>query len=576
MNSQQLAASQQQAAAQQQQQGGYDDPMGLQQMPPHMMPQSPQMMQQQQYDMQLGMHPGMQPGMQPGVTQQQYYAMQQPGVMHPGMMQGMPPGMLQPGMHQGMPQGMQPGMMQQPGMQYDPMPPSENGSANGSQGGGGSEAGRGGRGGKGGGKGGGRGGGDGKGAKNKDFARDQGKDGKTIAGRAMIKNPEDRTPEEHAAVNALHAKQLEEDRVALTARKRKEEKEELEFDQRLLRDEGGGGFNGKFGRAGAGAPLRNNDGTVNSKRQVFSGNDCVDADLLDPTVDAAQTAYGGQRSSRQQQRRRPSAGGGGGGGGGRQYSEGGGGARPMTAESNKEKNWNATEMPHLRLADIVGMITQKIYARARNDTDVKRTVLSAFRQFDSGATTADGGSGSSMTQEQLHKTVRAFFDLSLTGSQMDDLFRYVDTNSDGLIDYQDFLVAFTKRDGGGGLAAIANEGAAAYASAMRGRGDHIAGAGVRGTRGLRSREERDGGGRGKRHQDDVETARGGRDDRQRGSPSRAAGLSRGGDGAGRARMVPHDRRANITEEELRILHAEMQEMQNQLAAYASRHGPLYQ
>jgi hypothetical protein len=380
----------------------------------------------------------------------------------------------------------------------------------------------------------------------------------------MIKNPEDRTPEEQAAVNAIYAEQLASDRAALTERKQQEHDQERELEQRLLNDEANGGFNGKFGQAGAGAPLRKNDGTVNSKRQVFVANNCVDADLLDPTVVAQQQAFGQQRPPRQHQRRRASEeeGGRGGGRGG-----GGGGRRPVTTESNRERNWNAGEMPHLRLPDIVGMITQKIYARAKNDTDVKRTVLSAFRQFDSNK----DGSGSSMTQEQLHKTVRAFFDLSLTGSQMDGLFRFVDTNGDGLIDYQDFIVAFTKTAkgaGGAGLATIANEGAAVYASALQGGGgDHIAGAGVRGTRGLRSRGEREGG-RGGRHQDDIETSRGRGGGYRKGSRGRNADRGRGRD------VLPPELRANITSEELQQLHAEMQDMHNQLEAYAERHGPL--
>jgi Ca2+-binding EF-hand superfamily protein len=117
------------------------------------------------------------------------------------------------------------------------------------------------------------------------------------------------------------------------------------------------------------------------------------------------------------------------------------GGRPNELSGGRgARNLNNKELPHLELNDILNMITTKIYARARNDTDVKRTVFNAFRKFD---TNENNGN---MDKQKLHDTVRAFFDLTLTDRQLTDLFHYIDKNNDNNIDFEEFVHAFVKKE----------------------------------------------------------------------------------------------------------------------------------
>ena len=96
-----------------------------------------------------------------------------------------------------------------------------------------------------------------------------------------------------------------------------------------------------------------------------------------------------------------------------------------------------TKHPHnfeteATLEENLRMLKLKVNSRARNDKDVKRNILRTFRQF-------DRNGDNSVTKEELDRTLRTFFLTSLTKTQCDELFDYIDTDKSGEIDKHEFL-----------------------------------------------------------------------------------------------------------------------------------------
>merc|ERR1719473_2634992 len=86
----------------------------------------------------------------------------------------------------------------------------------------------------------------------------------------------------------------------------------------------------------------------------------------------------------------------------------------------------------------MNMIQQKIYARARNDQDVIRKMMNAFRQFDVNSKGVIG-------QKDLQRIIKHFYDLDLGEEQIKAVFAIVDSDGNGYIDQQEFVHAFAHR-----------------------------------------------------------------------------------------------------------------------------------
>jgi Ca2+-binding EF-hand superfamily protein len=86
----------------------------------------------------------------------------------------------------------------------------------------------------------------------------------------------------------------------------------------------------------------------------------------------------------------------------------------------------------LTIAQLLRMIQEKIRARARNDKDVHRNLVQAFKQFDS------NGDGMIDRGEFTH-TMRTYFALKLSPEQSNALYTYLDKNNDGSISRQELV-----------------------------------------------------------------------------------------------------------------------------------------
>jgi hypothetical protein len=87
---------------------------------------------------------------------------------------------------------------------------------------------------------------------------------------------------------------------------------------------------------------------------------------------------------------------------------------------------------------ILGLLRQKVCARAGKDLDLTRKVHDYFRKYDS------NGDGQ-LSKKELNRSIQDMCQVYLKDQQLSELFDVIDTNGDGILDRKEILGTFLGR-----------------------------------------------------------------------------------------------------------------------------------
>lgn len=110
----------------------------------------------------------------------------------------------------------------------------------------------------------------------------------------------------------------------------------------------------------------------------------------------------------------------------------GSGGPPVVGRRYSHYGLIQTESPKMKLNALIDLIETTIASRCRNDKDILRSQVQAFKKFDR------SGNGL-MCEEELQYTIRSWCGIKMTPEQTSLLFERLDKNDNGSIDAQEFI-----------------------------------------------------------------------------------------------------------------------------------------